>query len=205
MTDCLLQAYDCVARRAYEIFLARGGESGGELDDWLTAERELLGSLTVDLAEGEDYVSALASLPGLSGAEIEIGIDPRWIVILGRRSDAMDPLEDYPDPHRVAEFSRTVHASTQEMRAASPIPDTLIPNEAADFAAEPRAQTEPGFTVPGCERSSKDPATAGSPSNVFCVRELPAEVDPERSVAVFANGILGVHMPKISVPLGPPC
>ncbi len=30
-----------VAKRAHEIFLARGGTPGQELDDWLQAEREL--------------------------------------------------------------------------------------------------------------------------------------------------------------------
>ena len=29
-----------IKRRAYEIYLARDGQSGGELDDWLQAERE---------------------------------------------------------------------------------------------------------------------------------------------------------------------
>lgn len=32
---------DRVAMRAYELYLARGGGGGRELDDWLTAEREL--------------------------------------------------------------------------------------------------------------------------------------------------------------------
>jgi hypothetical protein len=31
-----------IARRAYEIFLARGGEPGHDLDDWFQAESELL-------------------------------------------------------------------------------------------------------------------------------------------------------------------
>jgi len=30
-----------IARRAYEIYLARGGSHGCDLDDWLQAEREL--------------------------------------------------------------------------------------------------------------------------------------------------------------------
>lgn len=30
-----------VTRRAYEIYLARGGEPGREQEDWLQAEREL--------------------------------------------------------------------------------------------------------------------------------------------------------------------
>jgi hypothetical protein len=30
-----------IRRRAYQIYLERGGQPGGELDDWLQAEREL--------------------------------------------------------------------------------------------------------------------------------------------------------------------
>ena len=30
-----------IRRRAYEIYLERGEQTGGELDDWLQAEREL--------------------------------------------------------------------------------------------------------------------------------------------------------------------
>ena len=32
-----------IEQRAYEIYMARGGEAGRELDDWLSAERELNG------------------------------------------------------------------------------------------------------------------------------------------------------------------
>lgn len=31
-----------IARRAHEIFLARGGDHGHDLEDWLQSERELL-------------------------------------------------------------------------------------------------------------------------------------------------------------------
>jgi len=33
---------EAIARRAYELFLERGGEDGHDVDDWLRAERELL-------------------------------------------------------------------------------------------------------------------------------------------------------------------
>ncbi len=33
---------DEIARRAYGLFVARGGERGHELEDWLRAEAELL-------------------------------------------------------------------------------------------------------------------------------------------------------------------
>ncbi len=34
---------EAIARRAYELFLARGGEDGHDQDDWYQAERELRG------------------------------------------------------------------------------------------------------------------------------------------------------------------
>ena len=30
-----------IARRAYELYLSRGGSAGGEMDDWLKAEQEV--------------------------------------------------------------------------------------------------------------------------------------------------------------------
>ena len=33
--------HDAVRRRAYELYQSRGGAGGSELDDWLTAEREV--------------------------------------------------------------------------------------------------------------------------------------------------------------------
>jgi DUF2934 family protein len=35
---------DRIAMRAYELYLERGGSEGQELEDWLTAERELSSS-----------------------------------------------------------------------------------------------------------------------------------------------------------------
>jgi len=32
---------DAIARRAYELYCARGGQDGHDVEDWLTAEREL--------------------------------------------------------------------------------------------------------------------------------------------------------------------
>ncbi len=35
---------DRIAQRAYELYLARGGADGQDMDDWFRAERELVGS-----------------------------------------------------------------------------------------------------------------------------------------------------------------
>jgi HSP20 family molecular chaperone IbpA len=87
-TDCLLEAYDCVARRAYEHFLARGPRPGGELEDWLSAERELLLDFTINVEDRPQFVYALASIPGATAARLEVGVDSRWLVILALASRA---------------------------------------------------------------------------------------------------------------------
>jgi HSP20 family molecular chaperone IbpA len=85
-TDCLLDAYDCVAQRAYENFLAFGPRPGGELEDWLNAERQLLLNFPIDIQDSPNFIYALASVPGATAARISIGIESRWIVIVVRQS-----------------------------------------------------------------------------------------------------------------------
>ncbi|HXN17517.1 MAG TPA: hypothetical protein VN875_04230 [Candidatus Binatus sp.] len=85
LTDCLLSAYDGVARLAYDKFRVRGKDSAGnELEDWLDAESELLGQMEVDIAESGDFLNALASVPGYRSAEISLGVEPRWLLIFAR-------------------------------------------------------------------------------------------------------------------------
>jgi hypothetical protein len=40
-----------VARRAYELYLARGGADGLAMEDWLAAERELTESVDAPISE----------------------------------------------------------------------------------------------------------------------------------------------------------
>jgi Protein of unknown function (DUF2934) len=42
---------DDVARRAYELFLARGGTEGHDVQDWLEAERQLVAESMVPSAK----------------------------------------------------------------------------------------------------------------------------------------------------------
>lgn len=45
---------DAVARRAYEIYMGRGGEHGLDQDDWYRAEAELLGKNRARPVAGTD-------------------------------------------------------------------------------------------------------------------------------------------------------
>lgn len=91
LTECLLQAYDCVARRAYDKFIERDGSPGGDLDDWLNAERELLPSIPVNIEDARDFVYALAAVPR-RGARISVAVESRWLVILSHTEES-DPRD----------------------------------------------------------------------------------------------------------------
>jgi hypothetical protein len=45
LTAAAAEAHD-IARRAFELYCARGGQHGHDVDDWLQAERELSGAGT---------------------------------------------------------------------------------------------------------------------------------------------------------------
>jgi HSP20 family molecular chaperone IbpA len=127
LTACLLEAYDCVSRRAHEKYIERGAAPGKEMDDWLAAQKELLPSLPTNVKESGDFVYALASVQEATASEIAVGVESHWLVIL-IGSNSM------------------VHSATHS----------------------------------------------------FCVLELPAKVDPERSIAILSDGMLAIRMKKLS-------
>jgi hypothetical protein len=104
-TDCLLEAYDCVAKRAYEKFLAGGGKIGGQFEDWLKAERGLLPDIAVNIQESKDCMYALASVPGAGGLGVSVGIEARWLVIIADAGShdypLIDPANDHPPSQSV--------------------------------------------------------------------------------------------------------
>ncbi len=44
---------DAVARRAYELFLSRGGEHGHDKEDWYRAEQEVTGAANSDVSNAD--------------------------------------------------------------------------------------------------------------------------------------------------------
>jgi hypothetical protein len=123
-----------VAQQAYENFLASGPRPGGELEDWLNAERQLLLNFPIDIQESDDFIYALASVPGATAALISIGIESHWIVILVRQSQdhscpALAPTRESADaetprsdrPHRESKSDQALSSDPPfgERRAKS--------------------------------------------------------------------------------------
>ena len=74
-----------IARRAFELFEGRGGH-GHDVDDWITAELELLASYRYDLKESAEAVVFHAALPcSFAPEQLNVSVEPRRLIISGER------------------------------------------------------------------------------------------------------------------------
>ena len=74
-----------IARRAHELFEARGREHGHDLDDWFRAQRELLFPVSISTSESKDRIDLRATVVGFDETNLAISIEPRCIMILGNK------------------------------------------------------------------------------------------------------------------------
>ena len=192
-TDCLLEAYDVISRRAYENFLARAPRSGDELQDWVRAERDLLLDFPIHVQESEEFVYALASLPGARAAHLEVGIDSRWLVIL-----AHDPRDDCRDTAAQENRARESdpHEKRREVRSRQNLPSLLreIESRSEDGSPENRSPVSRPARSPG----PKPLSDFDCPPKSICILALPVEVSAAGSIAVLSDGLLAIRMPKIN-------
>jgi HSP20 family molecular chaperone IbpA len=77
--------FNAMSKRAYEILDGNGRRLGHELDDWFQAEEELLHPVHIGIQESEDALSIHAEVPGFSQNELEINVEPRRLIISGKR------------------------------------------------------------------------------------------------------------------------
>jgi HSP20 family molecular chaperone IbpA len=78
------EMFDLIARRAYEIFEAKGKVRGHDLDHWLQAEAELFECTPIDVKESPDEVKLFADVRGFDPKELEVDLEPRRVTIIGR-------------------------------------------------------------------------------------------------------------------------
>ncbi len=84
LLDQMKKLYSTVARRAYELFEARGSVDGHHLEDWLCAENELLGEMKGELREEADRIEVEFSVPGFRREEIEVSAEPCMLIVRGK-------------------------------------------------------------------------------------------------------------------------
>jgi HSP20 family molecular chaperone IbpA len=92
VSDRLKSFRAAVARRAYEIFQARGQADGHDIDDWSYAEDELFHSAHLNIAESDGVLMVRAEVPGFRPNELEVAIEPRRLFITGERVTKFHPV-----------------------------------------------------------------------------------------------------------------
>jgi len=70
-----------VKQRAFDLFRSRGAELGRALDDWLQAEREVLGWPAAQLKETDQAYLFQVTLPGFDAKEVQVTAAPGEIIV----------------------------------------------------------------------------------------------------------------------------
>ena len=118
---------DGVARRAYELFEARGYQHGNDLVDWLRAESELLHPLKVKTWETDQEVIVTAEVPGFRPEEIKIGVEPQRVIISGSLNPRPPRADAYPSRAPLALYhTLDLPATVDPSRASATLVDELL-------------------------------------------------------------------------------
>jgi HSP20 family protein len=76
-----IKRMDAVRQRAFELFETRGAVPGSELDDWISAEHEVLGWPKAEMREKETEFEMDLTLPGFAANEIEVTATPSEVLV----------------------------------------------------------------------------------------------------------------------------
>lgn len=86
--------HDEIQQRAYYLFLHKGCQTGHELEDWLTAERELVCFPPSELAETNDEIRITVAVPGFDACTLEVDVLPDSIAVGGRAEKLQIPGDE---------------------------------------------------------------------------------------------------------------
>jgi HSP20 family molecular chaperone IbpA len=89
----ICETHERIARRAFERFSARGFADGGELEDWLLAESEVLSPMRIELSYTDSNLKIRANLSKVPNDGIEVRVEPRRLVISGKREDRREQAD----------------------------------------------------------------------------------------------------------------
>ena len=94
----LEQIRSAIARRAYELFEGRGYKHGHDLEDWLKAQAELVGSIEFQTSERRGSLSLRGKVIGFKENEIKTAIEPRRAIVIGMKQANADEPDKQKNP-----------------------------------------------------------------------------------------------------------
>ena len=74
---------DRIMRRAYDIFSGKGSEFGKDLDNWLTAERELIWKPAIELKEKDSQFEVLVAVAGVDPKDLKVEVTGEDLLVRG--------------------------------------------------------------------------------------------------------------------------
>jgi HSP20 family protein len=109
LLEHLVTVSERIANRAYEFFETKGRRVGGDVDDWLQAEMELLRPAPVEITEAGGELKIRAAVPGFTARDIKVSVEPRRVILSGRTEQSQDSTAE--------ELVYTEHRSKEILRA----------------------------------------------------------------------------------------
>ena len=85
--DEIAKRLEAVRKRAFDLFEERGRQFGHQLEDWLKAERELLGWPAAELVEKDGAYQMQITLPGFEAKEVEVTAAPNAVIVHAAREE----------------------------------------------------------------------------------------------------------------------
>ncbi len=82
LENSIADIQDRIAKRAYEKFLERGSLPGFELQDWLSAEAELIVNSRVGVRVDDNRIVAEIFLPNVDPAGLYVSVTPHDVLVL---------------------------------------------------------------------------------------------------------------------------
>jgi HSP20 family molecular chaperone IbpA len=82
-------ALEAVRKRAFQLFEERGPGPGGEVGDWLQAERDLFFVQNAEIGEADKNFTLKLTLDGFADRDVEVMTSAREIVVLAENKKCM--------------------------------------------------------------------------------------------------------------------
>src|SRR5258706_15188235 len=108
MRDKIKKMYEKITRRAYQIFQQRGGSCTLDLEDWLTAEREVLDKPHVRIEERSCRIIVTVYVGILSAMLVQLLVTPDAMLVYGPSSTRRKKV------FRVVQFPRRIDVTKAE-------------------------------------------------------------------------------------------
>ncbi len=106
--DEIEEMYDQITKRAYEIFRERGGNSTLDIEDWLTAERELLYKPEVHVEEVDERIVVTVRIGKVRPLDVQLLVTPDAMVIQAQ------PVSIAKKVFRTVQFPRRIDVNKAE-------------------------------------------------------------------------------------------